>query len=77
MPEVNLFESIKKHVCKCAFNLALTSNGEVLLKMPMREYHVSEMCIQKPVRMAFPFRKAAYTIAVARVVEAMRLRGWV
>jgi glutamate dehydrogenase (NAD(P)+) len=41
MPEVNLFETIKKHVCKCAFDLALTSNVEALLKMPMREYHVS------------------------------------
>jgi glutamate dehydrogenase (NAD(P)+) len=41
MTEVNLFETIKKYVCKCAFDLALTSNVEALLKMPMREYHVS------------------------------------
>ncbi len=46
MPEVNLFDTIKKHVCKCAFDLSLTSNVEALLKMPMREYHVS-----LPVRM--------------------------
>jgi glutamate dehydrogenase (NAD(P)+) len=46
MPEVNLFDTIKTHVCKCAFDLSLTSNVEALLKMPMREFHVS-----LPVRM--------------------------
>lgn len=46
MTELNLFETVKKHVCKCAFDLQLTPNVEAILKMPIREFHVS-----LPVRM--------------------------
>ena len=41
MAEVDLFETVKKHVCACAFDLKLSSNIEMLLKMPLQEHHVS------------------------------------
>jgi glutamate dehydrogenase (NAD(P)+) len=46
MTDVNLFESVKKHVCSCAIDLKLAANIEAILKMPMQELHVSV-----PVRM--------------------------
>ena len=42
----NLFETVKKHICTCSLDLQLTPNVEMLLKLPMRELHVS-----MPVRM--------------------------
>ena len=41
MADVDLFETVKKHVCACAFDLKLSSNMEMLLKMPVQEHHVS------------------------------------
>ncbi|PKL69904.1 MAG: glutamate dehydrogenase [Methanomicrobiales archaeon HGW-Methanomicrobiales-1] len=41
MADVDLFETVKKHVCACALDLKLSSNMEALLKTPIREYHVS------------------------------------
>jgi glutamate dehydrogenase (NAD(P)+) len=41
MTEVNLFETVKQHVCACALDLKLSSDIEVLLKMPMQELHVA------------------------------------
>ncbi|MDD1700156.1 MAG: Glu/Leu/Phe/Val dehydrogenase [Methanoregula sp.] len=41
MTEVNLFETVKRHVCACALDLKLSSNIEAVLKMPMQELHVS------------------------------------
>jgi glutamate dehydrogenase (NAD(P)+) len=41
MTEVNLFETVKRHVCACALDLKLSSDIEALLKMPMQELHVS------------------------------------
>ena len=41
MTEVNLFETVKQHVCACALDLKLSSDIEALLKMPMQELHVS------------------------------------
>ncbi len=46
MTDINLFESVKKHVCSCAIDLKLAANIEAILKMPMQELHVSV-----PVRM--------------------------
>jgi glutamate dehydrogenase (NAD(P)+) len=46
MNQQNLFENIKQHLCTCSANLLLTPNAEAVLKMPMRELHVS-----LPVRM--------------------------
>jgi glutamate dehydrogenase (NAD(P)+) len=37
----NLFENIKQHLCTCSADLQLTPNAEAILKMPMRELHVS------------------------------------
>jgi glutamate dehydrogenase (NAD(P)+) len=37
----NLFETVKKHICTCSLDLQLTPNVEALLKLPMRELHVS------------------------------------
>jgi glutamate dehydrogenase (NAD(P)+) len=39
--EVDLYESVKKHVCNCVLDLKYSSNMEVLLKTPVRELHVS------------------------------------
>ncbi|HUT38439.1 MAG TPA: Glu/Leu/Phe/Val dehydrogenase [Methanoregula sp.] len=41
MTEVNLFETVKQHVCACALDLKLSPDIETLLKMPMQELHVS------------------------------------
>jgi len=41
MNEINLFETIKEYVCKCAFDLQLMPNVETILKLPMRKYHTS------------------------------------
>jgi hypothetical protein len=41
MTDVNLFETMKRHVCACALDLKLSSDIEALLKMPMQELHVS------------------------------------
>jgi glutamate dehydrogenase (NAD(P)+) len=41
MTEVNLFETVKQHVCACALDLKLSSDIEALLKMPMQELHVT------------------------------------
>lgn len=38
---MNLFENVKKYVCQCSLELQLTPNIEAMLKMPLREYHVS------------------------------------
>jgi glutamate dehydrogenase (NAD(P)+) len=42
----NLFENVKQHLCSCSADLRLTPDVEAILKMPMRELHVS-----LPVRM--------------------------
>jgi glutamate dehydrogenase (NAD(P)+) len=41
MTDVNLFENVKQHVCACSLDLKLSSDIEGLLKMPMKEFHVS------------------------------------
>jgi glutamate dehydrogenase (NAD(P)+) len=41
MTDVNLFENVKQHVCACALDLKISSDIEGLLKMPMKEFHVS------------------------------------
>lgn len=41
MADVDLFETIKKHVCACALDLKLSSDVEAFLKTPMQEHHVS------------------------------------
>jgi glutamate dehydrogenase (NAD(P)+) len=41
MTEVNLFETVKRHVCACSLDLKLSSDIEALLKIPMQELHVS------------------------------------
>jgi glutamate dehydrogenase (NAD(P)+) len=42
----NLFEMVKEHICTCSSDLILTPDIEALLKIPLRELHVSV-----PVRM--------------------------
>lgn len=44
--ETNLFESVKENICTCATGPKVTPNLEAVLKMPMKEIHVS-----LPVRM--------------------------
>lgn len=41
MADVDLFETVKKHVCACALDMKLSSDMEALLKTPVREYHAS------------------------------------
>jgi len=41
MTETDLFETIRKHVCQCAYDLKLEPDIEAILKMPMREFHFS------------------------------------
>jgi len=41
MPDVDLFETVKKQVCACALDLNLASNIEAVLKIPMQELHVA------------------------------------
>jgi glutamate dehydrogenase (NAD(P)+) len=41
MDQQNLFENVKEHLCSCSADLQLTPNVEAILKMPMRELHVS------------------------------------
>ncbi|HDS63218.1 MAG TPA: Glu/Leu/Phe/Val dehydrogenase [Methanofollis liminatans] len=41
MTETDLFETIRAHVCQCAYDLDLAPDVEAILKMPMREYHFS------------------------------------
>jgi glutamate dehydrogenase (NAD(P)+) len=41
MVDVDLFETVKKHVCACALDLKLSSNMEAILKTPVQEHHVS------------------------------------
>jgi len=41
MNNQNLFEMVKQHLCSCSSDLALTPNVEAILKLPMRELHVS------------------------------------
>jgi glutamate dehydrogenase (NAD(P)+) len=41
MSELNLFEDVKKHLCSCSADLHVTPNLEAIMKMPMRELHVS------------------------------------
>jgi glutamate dehydrogenase (NAD(P)+) len=37
----NLFEIVKQHICSCSLDLQMDPNVEAILKMPMRELHVS------------------------------------
>lgn len=37
----NLFEMVKQHICSCSLDLQMDPNVEAVLKMPMRELHVS------------------------------------
>ncbi|MDD1715850.1 MAG: Glu/Leu/Phe/Val dehydrogenase [Methanolinea sp.] len=37
----NLFEMVKQHICSCSLDLQMDPNVEAILKMPMRELHVS------------------------------------
>jgi glutamate dehydrogenase (NAD(P)+) len=46
MADIDLFETVKTHVCACALDLKLSANMEALLKTPVHEFHVSV-----PVRM--------------------------
>jgi glutamate dehydrogenase (NAD(P)+) len=41
MDQQNLFENVKQHLCSCSADLQLTPNAEAVLKIPMRELHVS------------------------------------
>ena len=41
MDDQNLFEMVKQHLCSCSSDLALTPDVEAILKLPMRELHVS------------------------------------
>ncbi len=41
MNETNLFQMVISHICTCSSDLALTPNVEAVLKMPMRELHIS------------------------------------
>lgn len=41
MSDQNLFEDVKKHLCSCSTELQVTPNLEAIMKMPMRELHVS------------------------------------
>ena len=41
MSDQNLFEDVKKHLCSCSADLQVTPNLEAIMKMPMRELHVS------------------------------------
>jgi glutamate dehydrogenase (NAD(P)+) len=41
MEELNLLENIRQHICTCSLDLGMTPNVEALLKMPMKELHVS------------------------------------
>ena len=41
MNNQNLFEMVKQHLCSCSTDLTLSPNVEAILKMPMRELHVS------------------------------------
>jgi glutamate dehydrogenase (NAD(P)+) len=41
MDDQNLFEMVKQHLCSCSSDLALTPNVEAIMKLPMRELHVS------------------------------------
>ncbi len=41
MNETNLFQMVISHICTCSSDLALTPNVEAVLKMPMREIHIS------------------------------------
>ena len=37
----NLFEMVKEHICRCSSDLEITPSVEALLKMPMKELHIS------------------------------------
>jgi glutamate dehydrogenase (NAD(P)+) len=37
----NLFDMVKANICACSIDLQITPNAETILKMPMRELHVS------------------------------------
>jgi glutamate dehydrogenase (NAD(P)+) len=41
MTDTNLFQMVISHICTCSSDLALTPNIEAVLKMPMRELHIS------------------------------------
>jgi len=41
MAEQNLFEEVKRHLCSCSADLQITPNLEAVMKLPMRELHVS------------------------------------
>lgn len=41
MTDINLFETVKEHICQCAYDLSLAPDIEAILKMPMREFHFS------------------------------------
>lgn len=41
MTEINLFETVKGHICQCAYDLSLAPDVEAILKTPMREFHFS------------------------------------
>jgi glutamate dehydrogenase (NAD(P)+) len=41
MSDLNLFEMVKEHICTCSGDLDLTPDIEGLLKLPIREIHVS------------------------------------
>jgi glutamate dehydrogenase (NAD(P)+) len=41
MEELNLLENIRQHICTCSLDLRIMPNVEALLKMPMKELHIS------------------------------------
>ena len=41
MTEINLFETVKGHICQCAYDLSLAPDIEAILKTPMREFNFS------------------------------------
>ncbi|WP_342675741.1 Glu/Leu/Phe/Val dehydrogenase [Methanofollis sp. UBA420] len=41
MTEINLFETVKGHICQCAYDLSLAPDVEAILKTPMREFNFS------------------------------------
>ncbi len=73
MSEQNLFEEVKRHLCSCSADLQVTPNLEAIMKMPMRELHVSI-----PVRMddgsirAFPGFRVQYNDALGPTKGGIR-----
>jgi len=73
MSEQNLFEEVKRHLCSCSADLQVTPNLEAIMKMPMRELHVSI-----PARMddgsirAFPGFRVQYNDALGPTKGGIR-----